>query len=84
MSELDERDLSRVKDLVRERFPEMVDVEPSVSAPDDRGEDEEGVRAHRVLIFEKDVSLPDGMSLKRVVRVKVDEAGEIIRLTTSK
>jgi hypothetical protein len=41
-------------------------------------------RPHYVVTFQRDVPLPGGGKIKRLVRVTMDEAGEILRLTSSK
>jgi hypothetical protein len=43
-----------------------------------------GSRERHVVTFEKDVSLPGGHSLKRLVRVTMDGSGGVIRITSSK
>jgi hypothetical protein len=43
-----------------------------------------GFCARYVLTFERDVSLPGGGKMKRLVRLTMDEAGEVLRLTSSK
>ena len=92
MADIKNRCVSRAKRLVRDKFPEMAGVEPSLekkravskgigrrsSGPD------RASTGHYVVTFEKDVSLPGGGSLKRMVRVTVDETGEVVKLTSSK
>jgi hypothetical protein len=43
-----------------------------------------GCPARYVLTFERDVSLPGGGKMKRLVRLTMDEAGEVLRLSSSK
>jgi hypothetical protein len=43
-----------------------------------------GGRAHYVVTFERDVPLPGGAKMKRLVRLTMDEAGDVLRLTSSK
>jgi len=93
VADIEDRHLSSAKRLVREKFPEMAGVEPSVAR---RRSHSKGLKqgsgqsggsdgpAHYVLTFEKDVSLPGGGSLKRLVRVTVDRSGEVVKLTSSK
>jgi hypothetical protein len=84
--------VSQAKRLVREKFPEMAGVEPSLkkkrAVGKGIGRKSDGPNgtstAHYVVTFEKDVSLPGGGSLKRMVRVTVDETGEVVKLTSSK
>ncbi len=93
MGGLDDRYIDKAKKLVTETFPEMVDTEPSVSEKRSHGKrmgrsiahsPSPGRRGHYVLTFEKDVSLPGGQSLKRLVRVTMDQSGEVVKLTSSK
>lgn len=88
MAGLDERHVAKAKRLVSEKFPEMVDTKPSVSekATQSKGtlKGEQSVKTRYVLTFEKDVVLPGGSELKRLVRVTMDDTGEVIRLTSSK
>jgi len=93
MGELEDRYVEKAKNLVAETFPEMADAEPSVTKKRSRGKamergsaDSSGPERRRryVLKFEKDVALPGGQSLKRLVRVTMDESGEVVKLTSSK
>jgi hypothetical protein len=40
--------------------------------------------AHYVVTFERDVPLPGGAKMRRLVRVTMDETGDVLRLTSSK
>lgn len=88
MAGLDERYVSKAKRLVFEQFPEMSGAKPSVSEKQSQGKskarEQQTVKTRYVLTFEKDVALPGGSKLKRLVRVTMDDAGEVIRLTSSK
>ena len=89
MVELDKQHVAKAKRLVSEKFPEMADTKPSVSEKcvQSKGTLEEGeqnAKTRFVLTFEKDVSLPGGNELKRLVRVTMDDRGDVIRLTSSK
>lgn len=85
--------VKKAKRIVRDKFPEMAGVEPSLSKKRAHGKalgpksgssaGSEGV-GHYVLTFEKDVSLPGGRRLKRLVRVTMNESGEVVKLTSSK
>ena len=92
MADIKKTCVGRAKRLVREKFPEMAGVEPSLKKKravskglgrDSNGQGGSSVE-HYVVTFEKDVSLPGGGSLKRMVRVTVDETGEVVKLTSSK
>lgn len=93
MGKLDDRYIDKAKRVVTETFPEMADTEPSVSEKRSQGKGmgrsaahcpSPSRRGHYVLTFEKDVSLPGGHTLKRLVRVTMDESGEVVKLTSSK
>lgn len=84
LTEVDSKYVSKAKEVVFERFPDMVNTEPDVSKRDVHAKGREGVNVHYVFTFRKGVSLQDGGRLVRVVRVTVDETGEVIRLTCSK
>jgi hypothetical protein len=85
---LDDRHVAKAKRLVSEKFPEMAGAKPSVSEKRSQSKGtargEKGVKTRYVLTFEKDISLPGGSELKRLVRVTMDDTGEVIRLTSSK
>jgi len=85
------RYVERAKRIVRDKFPEMSGVEPSLSKKGARKRvanaatsKDPGRPDCYVLTFERDVSLPGGGSLKRMVRVTMDESGEVVKLTSSK
>ena len=93
MSENNSRYIKRAKRLVRDKFPEMCGIEPSLSKKrfSSKGKGagspssvDSGRNGHYVLTFERDVCLPGGGSLKRLVRVTMDETGEVVKLTSSK
>jgi hypothetical protein len=79
--ELDQKYIARAKKAAREAFPEMAGVEPSVSTRKVHGK---GGTSLHVLTFQKSVSLPDGGHLARVVRVTLDEQGEIVKVSSSR
>jgi hypothetical protein len=64
--------------LARQPWPSS-STGPSLSV----GRGSEGC-AHYVVTFERDVPLPGGGKIKRLVRVTMDQAGDILRLTSSK
>ncbi len=85
--------VKKAKKVVRDKFPEMAGVEPSVSEKRSRSKRvgrsssssaESGCSSHFVLTFEKEVCLPGGGKLKRLVRVTMDDSGEVVKLTSSK
>ncbi|HID62367.1 MAG TPA: hypothetical protein EYP49_06455 [Anaerolineae bacterium] len=84
MPELDPQYISKAKDVVRKKFPEMAGTEPTVSTRKAHSKGGEGVETLYILTFQKGISLQDGGRLMRAVRVTMDQTGRIIRLTSSK
>lgn len=84
MPELDPQYVSRAKDVVHRKFPAMADTEPTLSSRKAGGKGKKGDEELYVLTFQKSISLQNGANLTRTVRVTMDQAGEILRLTTSK
>jgi hypothetical protein len=112
MGELYDQYVSKAKELVFAKFPEMDGAKPSVSKRDpqgkglvavqqtigssvgsltgDYGEPVEpqggnsGCPPRYVVTFEREVPLPGGGRMKRLVRVTMDETGEVLRLASSK
>lgn len=82
MSGLDQKSIARAKEVACEAFPEMADVEPEVSSP--RTVHGKAATSFHILTFRKSISLPDGGCLAQVVRVMLDESGEIVRVSCSK
>lgn len=93
MGDLRDRYVKKAKRLVLDKFPEMTGVEPSLSKKRAQHKGlghnagcrgNSGNPGHYVLTFERDVSLPGGGNLKRLVRVTMDDSGEVVKLTSSK
>ncbi len=88
MTKLDKRHVAKAKKLVLDKFPEMAGAKPSVGEKrfQSKGGAARGdsVQTRYVLTFRKDISLPEGGELRRLVRVTMDGDGEVIRLTSSK
>lgn len=93
MTEIEDRYVDKARKLVLEKFPEMAGAESSLSEKRSRskelGQESTPAKGSRcrgryVLTFEKDISLPEGHSMKRLVRVTMDESGEVVKLTSSK
>jgi hypothetical protein len=100
VTEIEDRYVEKARELVLEKFPEMVGAKPSVgekrsglalgkgpgrSSNSSAGSERRARSLGRyVLTFEKDVPLPGGHTLKRLVRVTMDESGEVVKLTSSK
>ena len=83
MSELASKHVAKAKKLVRAEFPEMAGAEPSIDPNKARSKDGTA-RSVFVLTFKKSIPLPDGEQLRRVVRVTMDQEGEVIKLSASK
>ena len=83
MSELGTKYIAKAKKLVRTEFPEMTGVEPTIS-PQKASSKRRTDKPIVVLIFKKSIPLQDGGHLRRVVRVTMDQAGEVIKLSSSK
>jgi hypothetical protein len=71
--------ISKVKKEVRNQFPEMTGVKPSIRKQEMRDGDEQ-----YLLTFKGKADLPGGRKISRVVRVVADERGRILKLSTSK
>lgn len=93
MADIKDRYVKKAKNLVRDKFPEMSDVEPSLTRKRSQSKGRSGrsrstggenCSSRYVLTFKKEVSLPGGSKLKRTVRVTLDESGEVVKLTSSK
>lgn len=88
MAGLDNRCVAEARRLVYQKFPDMAGAKPSVAQrrfqSKARAGNQDSAKTRYVLTFEKDVALPGGSKLKRRVRVTMDDAGEVIKLTSSK
>lgn len=76
--------VSKAKETVRKKFPEMTGIKPTVSARKAGSKGGKGTETLYVLTFQKSILLEDGGHLMRVVRITMDQRGKIIKLTTSK
>ena len=66
--------VEKITRTVVRQFPEMDGVRPAVKS-----------EQHRYLVTYKGAAeLPDGKSMKRIVRVVADEQGDVIRMSTSR
>jgi len=84
LSELDPQYISKAKEIVHEKFPEMAGTEPTVSTRKAHSKGGAGIETLYVLTFQADISLQDGGRLMRAVRVTMDQTGEIIKIISSK
>jgi hypothetical protein len=71
--------VARVSREVSRKFPEMDGVRPTI-----RPQGESRGQSQFLLIFKGRAELPGGRSMNRIVRVVCDEAGRIVRLSTSR
>ncbi len=83
MTKLDNRHVSKAARIVRQRFPEMAGVEPKVSAKQAHAKSKKSGPLY-LLTFQKTIALPDGGRMTRVVRVTVDQEGEVLKVTSSR
>jgi hypothetical protein len=93
VAEIEDRYIDKANKLVLKKFPEMAGAESSLSRKRSQSKGigrgpapskSSGSGGHYVLTLEKDISLPGGHSLKRLVRVTIDESGTVVKLTSSK
>jgi hypothetical protein len=67
--------VEKVTRTVVRQFPEMDGVRPAVKT-------DEGSRY--LMTFKGELDLPDGNTMKRIVRVVASEKGDVIRMSTSR
>ena len=67
--------VEKITQTVVRQFPEMDGVRPAVKS-------QGGPRY--LVTFKGAVELPDGKTMKRIVRVVADEKGDVIRMSTSR
>ena len=72
-----EQRMSKVRDYVEGRFPELRGVRPTVSAP------KQSSGGPYIYTFAKKISTPAG-HLSQVVRVTSDEAGAVLKVSVSR
>ncbi len=66
--------LRSISSQVYKKFPEVAGSRPQVH---DQGRS-------KILVYNGSASLPNGKTLRRTVRVTVNEQGEILKMTTSR
>lgn len=66
--------VERVTKTVVRQFPEMDGIRPAVKSERDQ----------YLVTFKGAAELPDGKTMKRIVRVVADEEGDVIRMSTSR
>ena len=83
MSDINPKHIAKAKKAVQASFPEMVDADQTVAHKGHAKGLVDGGGYH-VVTFQKHIPLPDGNSLSRAVRVTMDAAGQIVKMTSSK
>lgn len=71
---MNKKAVERIIKTVVEQFPEMEGVRPTVKPEKDQF----------VVTFKGAAELPDGKSMKRIVRIVADENGVVVRMSTSR
>jgi hypothetical protein len=84
LTKRDEALIAKAKAAVSQRFPEMSGVKPTVSVNEVPGRAGPESSLIYVVTFQKDVLLEGGVRLKRVVRVSINQAGDIVKLSASR
>jgi len=84
LSKVNPQHASKAKKIVRERFPEMSGTEPTVSTRQARSKGAKSRGTLYVFTFKKGIYLPGGGHMTRVVRVTMDQAGKVTKVTSSK
>ncbi len=96
MSILEAKILKKIKLTVEEKFPDMKDIEPMEERisikPDENLYKKLGISLPKYfeteglfrLIFQKLITTEDGFEIPRIVKVLVDKAGNIFKISTTK
>lgn len=96
MIQLETKIIKRIKKEIEKRFPEMKDIEPDEKRIEIEPEPEVfkklGVSFPKThiteelfkLSFKKVIKTEDGFEMQRIVRVLVNKAGEILKISTTK
>jgi hypothetical protein len=69
--------VEKITRTVVRQFPEMDGVRPAVKS-DEGGDD------RYLITYKGALDLPDGNTMKRIVRVVASEKGDVIRMSTSR
>lgn len=96
MGILEESILKKITLEVKEKFPEMEDVNPVESKvsvePEQKIFEKLGISMPKKfidkeiikLIYKKNIKTEDGFMIQRIVRVLVDKSGTVLKISTSK
>jgi hypothetical protein len=79
---MDSKTISGIKQQIFRQFPEVSGDEPSVKAQ--AGAKTPGSLPTYLITFKGRVSQPSGAIFNRTVRVVANEAGQILKVTTSR
>lgn len=66
---------TKVREYMKAHYPEMKGVRPQI----DRGKD-----GRTVFTYRNERPLPDGKSLKQVIRVTADASGRVVKVAASR
>ena len=77
---MDREAIDRVNRKVSRQFPEMKSVHPSVKAESNASNSKQKFS----LTYKGKANLPNGRTIRRIVRVVADENGKVLRMSTSK
>ncbi len=67
--------LAAAKEVLKSRFPEMADTEPSITDTE---------YATTIFTFKKTFQTPDGTELPRVVRITLNHSGNVFKIASSR
>lgn len=81
MVEMDSHHIAKAKRKVYAQFPELKGTEPEISTRPTPGKANSELL---ILTFKRELPLPDGGSLTRVVRATVNQDGEVVKITSSR
>ena len=85
---MDSKTINSISKTVYRRFPEVVNVKPSVrkqSIPGSKSRKPSDQDKHNFLLtYKANVKGPNGQKISRLVRVVATASGKIIKTTTSK
>lgn len=81
MAELDSRHITRAKRQVFAQYPELRGTDPEITSRAGSGA---GKGRVFVLTFRRQMALPGGGNMTRLVRATVSQDGDILKITSSR
>jgi hypothetical protein len=81
---MDQEIIRKINKEVYRRFPEIKGKKPKIQLMKSTEKKNNGRPQSYLLVYGSQVSTSTGQSMSRMVRVVATEAGEIIKITTSK